>query len=121
MEEPNPYESPIADRPTPDAGKSPSQSVRSPAFAARGSLFVAVILIVFDVILYGSFLTSYLVFPVWFLVSVVKGGRGLANGRDFGLLGGRGACLAGSFGGPIAWTGPARHAGVGVEFIKCQG
>ncbi len=81
MEEPNPYESPNVDPATLHAGTQLSQSVRWLALAARGSLFVAAILIVFDVILSGSFLISYLVCPVWFLVSVVKGAIRLPGWR----------------------------------------
>ena len=72
MAESNPYDAPKADATTPDAGTPPSQSVRWPASSAQGSLKGAAILIAFDVLLSGSFLASYLVCPVWFLVSVVK-------------------------------------------------
>ena len=48
-------------------------------------------------------------------------GRGVGNGRDFGLLIGRGRCSPRRRGGPIAQNCPARHVEEDAEFVKHQG
>jgi hypothetical protein len=72
MDESNPYRSPKRDATTRDAGTAISQRLRAYASDAQASLAAAVVMIVLDVILGGSFLFSYLACPIWFLVSVVK-------------------------------------------------
>ena len=55
------------------------------------------------------------------LEKVSRGGRGLTNGRDFGLFKGREGCSDGSCGGPIARNCPARHVAEDAEFVECRG
>ena len=72
MGEPNPNESPETDATTPDAGTPILHGVRMLTAAAGTSLNCAIALVAADIVFSGSFLMSYLVCPVWFLVSVVK-------------------------------------------------
>ena len=72
MDESNPNEFPKADATTPDSGMPISQSMRRTASAARASLIGAMLLVVVDAVLGGSYLFSILACPIWFLVSVIK-------------------------------------------------